>query len=60
MWINIFSEKINGSNDQQQYRGSSGYKALNKAALTAASKSKNDNVSDAATRALAILGWGNE
>ena len=45
---------------QGQYRGSSGYKALNKAALTAASKSKNDNVSDAATRALAILGWGNE
>jgi hypothetical protein len=45
---------------QGQYRGSSGYKALNKAALTAASRSKDDNVSDAATRALAILGWGNE
>ncbi|QIL73523.1 DGQHR domain-containing protein [Diaphorobacter sp. HDW4B] len=45
---------------QGQYRGSSGYKALNKAALTAASKSVNRTVSDAATRALAILGWGNE
>lgn len=45
---------------QGQYRGSSGYKALNKAALTAASKSNNSNVSDAATRALAILGWDNE
>jgi len=45
---------------QGQYRGSSGYKALNKAALTAASKSKNDNVSEAANRALDILGWGNE
>ena len=45
---------------QGQSRGSSGYKALNKAALTAASKSKDNNVSDAATRALAILGWGNE
>lgn len=45
---------------QGQYRGSSGYKALNKAALTAASKSKNGNVSEAATRALAILGWSNE
>lgn len=45
---------------QGQYRGSSGYKALNKATLTAASKSKNDVVSEAATRALEILGWGNE
>lgn len=45
---------------QGQYRGSSGYKALNKAALIACSKSKNHNVSDAATRALDILGWGNE
>lgn len=45
---------------QGQYRGSSGYKALNKAALTAASKSQNDNVSDAARRALSILGWSNE
>lgn len=45
---------------QGQYRGSSGYKALNKAALMAASKSKDDNVSDAATRALTILGWSNE
>lgn len=45
---------------QGQYRGSSGYKALNKAALTAASKSKNDIVCDAAARALEILGWGNE
>lgn len=45
---------------QGQYRGSSGYKALNKAALIAASKSKNDNVCDAATRALTILGWVNE
>ncbi|KAB1448904.1 hypothetical protein F7890_07875 [Bordetella bronchiseptica] len=45
---------------QGQYRGSSGYKALNKAALTAASMSKDVNVRDAATRALAILGWSNE
>jgi len=45
---------------QGQYRGSSGYKALNKAALTAASKSKDDNVNEAATRALSILGWGDE
>ena len=45
---------------QGQYRGSSGYKALNKAALTAALKSKNDLVSEAASRALTILGWGNE
>lgn len=45
---------------QGQYRGSSGYKALNKAALAAASKSKDHNVSDAAIRALTILGWGNE
>ena len=45
---------------QGQYRGSSGYKALNKAALTAASKSKNEHVSEAASRALTILGWGNE
>jgi hypothetical protein len=45
---------------QGQYRGSSGYKALNKAVLTAAAKSKNDNVSAAATSALTILGWGNE
>lgn len=42
---------------QGQYRGSSGYKALNKAALTAASKSKDLNVSEAATSALTILGW---
>jgi len=45
---------------QGQYRGSSGYKALNKATLTAASKSKDDIVREAATRARAILGWGNE
>lgn len=45
---------------QAQYRGSSGYKALNRAALAAASKSKDANVSDAATRALTILGWSNE
>lgn len=45
---------------QGQYRGSSGYKALNKAVLVAASKSKNDIVSEAANRALTILGWGNE
>lgn len=45
---------------QGQYRGSSGYKALNKAALIAASQSKDNNVSDAATRALTILGWANE
>ena len=45
---------------QGQYRGSSGYKALNKAALTAASKSKDENVSDAAIRALTVLGWGND
>jgi len=45
---------------QGQYRGSSGYKALNKAALLAASKSQNVNVSEAAMRALAILDWVNE
>ena len=45
---------------QGQYRGSSGYKALNKAVLIAALKSKNDIVSEAASRVLAILGWGNE
>lgn len=45
---------------QGQYRGSSGYKALNKAALIAAADSKDGNVRDAATRALSILGWGNE
>lgn len=42
---------------QGQYRGSSGYKALNKAALVAASKSSDSNVSEAALSALAILGW---
>lgn len=45
---------------QGQYRGSSGYKALNKAALMAASKSQDFNVRDAATRAMTILGWSNE
>ncbi|MCA3644125.1 MAG: DGQHR domain-containing protein [Methylobacterium sp.] len=45
---------------QGQYRGSSGYKALNKAALTAALKSNNEHVREAAERALDILGWGNE
>lgn len=45
---------------QGQYRGSSGYKALNKATLSAASKSKDVNVSDAAGHALTILGWGND
>ncbi len=42
---------------QSQYRGSSGYKALNKAALTAATKSNDGNVSEAAKRALTVLGW---
>lgn len=46
--------------EQAQYRGSSGYKALNKATLIAASRSNNNNARDAATRALAILGWNNE
>ncbi len=45
---------------QGQYRGSSGYKALNKAALLAASKSEDANVCDAARRALSILDWGDE
>jgi len=45
---------------QAQYRGSSGYKALNKAALAAAAKSKDGVVSDAANRALEILGWGSD
>lgn len=42
---------------QGQYRGSSGYKALNKAALLAASNSKDETVREAATSALTILGW---
>lgn len=45
---------------QGQYRGSSGYKALNKAALNAALNSKDINVRDAAANALNILGWRNE
>ncbi len=42
---------------QGQYRGSSGYKALNKATLLAASASTDTNVREAAERALTILGW---
>ncbi|MHB9705324.1 DGQHR domain-containing protein [Alcaligenes aquatilis] len=45
---------------QGQYRGSSGYSALNRATLNAAFQSSDSNVKDAASQALTILGWDNE
>jgi DGQHR domain-containing protein len=42
---------------QAQYRGSSGYSALNRAALNALLKAKDPLVSGAATRVSQIVGW---
>lgn len=44
---------------QAQYRGSSGYSALNRAAIRALGESKDDLVSSSAKSVLAITGWAN-